>query len=73
MTDEFEFEFETEGQPIVYIREAERESLPDELKRTPGPIYAVHDAQGNQIALAADRRLAFALARRNDMTPLSVH
>jgi hypothetical protein len=61
------------GQPIVYVREARRESLPDELKNAPGPFYSLHDEAGNQIALAADRKIAFALARRNDMTPLSVH
>jgi len=58
---------------IVYVREADPESLPEHLQGAPGKVYALHDSSGNQIALAPDRRLAFALARRNDLTPLSVH
>lgn len=61
------------GHPIVYVREVARDELPDELKGTPGRIFAVHDADGNRLAVTADRRLAFALAKRNDMAPLSVH
>lgn len=58
---------------IVYVREAVRDRLPDELRETPGKIYSVNDAEGNTLALTADRKLAFALARRNDMTPVSAH
>jgi hypothetical protein len=36
-------------------------------------LYAVHDADGQQLALVADRRLAFALARQHDMAPVAVH
>jgi len=61
------------GHPIVYVRQAEPDSLPDELRRLPGPIYALHDEAGNRLALAPDRKLAFALARRNDLEPRSVH
>ncbi|GMG82856.1 hypothetical protein LNKW23_20690 [Paralimibaculum aggregatum] len=59
--------------PIVYVREADRDSLPPELQKAAGKIYAIHDASGNQLALAPDRRHAFALARRNDLLPISVH
>lgn len=58
---------------IVYIREADREALPEEMRDVPGTPYALHDTSGNRIGLAADRRQAFALARRNDLTPVSVH
>lgn len=59
---------------IVYIREADRDALPDQVKDHQGKIFSVHDAEsGEQLALTADRQVAFALARRNDMTPLSVH
>lgn len=61
------------GQPIVYVREVPVEELPDELKGTDARLYALHDAHGNRLAVAADRRLAFALARRNDLSPVSVH
>jgi len=60
-------------QPIVYIREVARDELPDELRGTTARIFALHDEEGNRLALATDRRQAFALARRNDLVPLSVH
>lgn len=61
------------GQPIVYIREVAPEDLPDALRGAPGKVYGLHDAEGKCLALAPDRRIAFALARRNDLRPLSVH
>ena len=61
------------GQPIVYVREVPPEELPDALRGATARLYGVHDAEGNRLALAPDRRVAFALARRNDMMPLSVH
>jgi hypothetical protein len=36
-------------------------------------IYAVHDADGQRLALVKDRELAFVLARQNDLAPVSVH
>ena len=50
--------------------------LPEELRaQAEGRevIYAVHDAEGAQLALVADRKMAFRLARQNDMAPVSVH
>lgn len=35
--------------------------------------YAIHSADGNEIAVVADRELAFATVRQNEMEPLSVH
>jgi hypothetical protein len=35
--------------------------------------YAVHAADGTQIALLADRDVAFATIRQHDLEPLSVH
>ena len=64
---------EPDGQPIVYVREVAPDELPDELRGTTARFYAVHDTEGNRLALTPDRRVAFALARRNDMMPLSVH
>ena len=64
---------EPNGPPIVYVREVTPEELPDELRGTAARLYALHDADGNRLALAPDRRIAFALAKRNDMVPLSVH
>ncbi|MCI5047543.1 MAG: DUF1150 domain-containing protein [Aquisalinus sp.] len=36
-------------------------------------LYALHAADGARIALMGDRDLAFAAARQNEMTPVSVH
>jgi len=33
----------------------------------------VHDAAGERLALVADRKLAFLLARQNDLAPVTVH
>jgi hypothetical protein len=35
--------------------------------------YAVHAADGTQIALLPDREVAFATVRQNDLEPVSVH
>jgi hypothetical protein len=36
-------------------------------------MFAVHDADGKQLALVGDRRLAFALARQHDYSPQPLH
>jgi len=36
-------------------------------------VYAVHAADGTQMALIEERATAFAAVRKNDMEPLSVH
>lgn len=71
MTDAFETR--TKGQPIVYVREASPEALPQHLRDAPGKIFSVHGPDGDVLALAQDRKLAFALARQNDLVPVSVH
>jgi len=61
---------------IVYVKRVAVADLPDELREQAGDleqIFAVHDAQGQQLALVADRRMAFALARQNHMSPMTVH
>jgi hypothetical protein len=35
--------------------------------------FAVHAANGTQIAVMADREVAFAVVRQHDMEPVSVH
>lgn len=61
------------GRPIVYVREVDRTTLPEELRSHPGALHSLHDERGNQIAIAPDRGQAFALARRNNLQPISVH
>ena len=35
--------------------------------------FAIHTADGNQVAVVDDRDVAFATVRQNDLEPLSVH
>ncbi len=61
---------------IVYVREIAVAELPDEVREQIGEaqvIWSVHGADGRQLALVADRKLAFHLAREHDFTPVSVH
>ena len=64
------------GPAIVYVRPVAVADLPDELRaRISGleRVYSVHRADGEQLALVADRDLAFHLARQHDFAPVSVH
>jgi hypothetical protein len=68
--------FPASGDRIVYVRPVDVADLPEEVRAQVGglpTIYALHDSDGAQLALVRDRRLAFALARQNDMAPVSVH
>jgi len=61
---------------IAYIREVPLETLPAEIRtRLDGArqVYGIHTEAGECIALARDRRLAFVLARQNDLSPVSAH
>jgi len=61
---------------IVYVKPVMVADLPQELQdQAEGfeVIYSVHRPDGERLALVADRKLAFALAREHDMAPVSVH
>ena len=59
---------------FVYVREIEASTLPPGVTVPEGKNFAVHDADsGEQLAVTAGRDVAFALARRHDLTALSVH
>lgn len=61
---------------IVYVRPVLVDELPQEVREQAGDakqIYAVHNSDGERLALVANRGLAFALARQNDLTPVTVH
>ena len=61
---------------IVYVREVMVDDLPDAVREAVGPIetvFSVHGSDGQQLALVADRKLAFFLAREHDYMPVSVH
>lgn len=63
-------------QDIVYIRPVAVSDLPAEVQEAAmgaTELYAVHSAEGERLALVKERRLAFLLARQNDLAPVSVH
>ncbi|MFP4274515.1 MAG: DUF1150 family protein [Paracoccaceae bacterium] len=65
-----------DGDRIVYVRPVKVADLPQELREQASGIeilYAVHNAEGERLALVRDRRLAFVLARQNDLAPVTVH
>lgn len=65
-----------EARPIVYVRPVPVASLPEEVRvQVPDldVLYAVHGEDGERLALVRDRKLAFALARQNDMAPVNAH
>ena len=70
------FDFNDESSRIVYVKAVDVADLPDEIQAEAGEreqLYAVHDSDGQQLALVADRRMAFMLARQNDYSPVAVH
>lgn len=70
------FDFESGGKDIVYVKPVQVESLPEDLRAQADGreiIYAVHRADGEQLALVADRKLAYLLARQHDLTPVAAH
>lgn len=70
------FELTDQGNRIVYVKTVEVAGLPHAVQAEAGGrahLYAVHDADGQQLALVADRALAFALARQHDLSPVPVH
>ena len=61
---------------IVYVREVLVDDLTDDQRAQMDGldvVYSVHGVDGRQLALVADRKLAFHLAREQDFTPVSVH
>jgi hypothetical protein len=66
----------SEARGIVYVRPVAIADLPEEVQQQAGNlrnIYAVHAETGERLALVRDQRLAFILARQNDMAPVHVH
>ncbi len=64
------------GDKIVYVKTVLIDDLPQEVRDHAGELtqlFAVHNAKGEQLALVANRSLAFQLARQHDMSPVAVH
>jgi hypothetical protein len=75
MNTKYDFARLDEGR-TVYVRPVHTKDLPSELQSQMGglkTLYAVHDADGQRLALVKDRRMAFVLARQNDLAPVAVH
>lgn len=61
---------------IVYVRPLAVATLPENLRAQLGDaktVYAVHGEDGEQLALVAERGLAFSLARAHDFAPVNAH
>jgi hypothetical protein len=70
------YDFEALGDRVVYVKPVAVADLPDEVREQSdgmNQVYAVHDSDGQQLALVANRALAFELARQHDMMPVTVH
>ena len=70
------FDFNDAGRRIVYVKAVDVADLPEDVRAGAGDLqqlYAVHDSNGEQLALVADRKLAFVLAKQNDFAPVPVH
>ena len=72
--------FAANGPRTVYVKTVEVSDLPETVQASvqasvPGhtQLYAVHDEAGEQLALVADRKMAFLLARQHDYAPVPVH
>lgn len=69
-------QIDANGDRIVYVKKVEIADLPREVREQAGDLdtlYAVHDSEGQRLALVADRKLAFNLAREHDFSPVAVH
>ena len=61
---------------VVYVKSVDVSGLPDDVREAAGnraQLFALHDSDGQQLALVADRKMAFMLALQNDMRPVTVH
>lgn len=75
MDEKFDFGTPAEDQ-IVYVRPVSVSELPEEVQAElegVETLYAVHDSNGERLAIVRDRALAFVIARQNDLAPVSVH
>ena len=71
-----DFELRAQADKIVYVKPVAVADLPQEVQeQVEGlqTLFAVHDSAGQQLALVADRKLAFHLAREHDFAPMTVH
>ena len=73
---DMKIDLEKISQNVVYVKPILTADLPTEVQDQVGDIdqiYAVHNAEGEQLALVADRKMAFHLAREHKMEPVTLH
>lgn len=61
---------------LVYVRPVLVAELPQDVQdQAEGldTLYALHSADGEQLALVKNRHMAFQLALQNDLAPVNVH
>ena len=72
----FDEELSVDTDRMVYVKSVLVSDLPSEVqKQVDGvkELFAVHYADGKQLALVGNRHLAFALARQHDYSPQPLH
>ena len=68
--------FQQPDSRIVYVRPVSIKDLPQDVQdqvKGARSLFAVHNGDGERLALVHDERLAFVLARQNDLAPVYVH
>lgn len=70
------YNFADRSDRIVYVKSVDVADLPADVQIAAegrDHLFAVHDSNGQQLALVVERDLAFVLARQNDLRPVTVH
>ena len=70
------FEFGADTGRMVYVKPVDVAALPAEVQaqvKGLDQLFAVHDADGQQLALFSDEKAAYHLARENNYAPQPVH
>lgn len=60
---------------MVYVRSIKADDLPSDVQdglHDQDDLYAVHNAEGERLAVIKDRKLAFVLAREHNYTPVMI-
>ena len=61
---------------VVYVRTLNVSEFSEDVREqvsADGLVYAIHSEDGERLAIAKNRDIAFALARTNEFEPVSVH
>lgn len=76
MIHDFDTSNRKDSQQIVYVRPVSVRDLPEDVQAQVdgmSELFAVHSDTGERLALVTDRKMAFVLARQNEMSPVHVH